>query len=101
MLSTITPYRCAECGSRKVIPCSNGKEVTLSHRNIIKRPSITEYKCPECGAQLPYSMNARDKAAVDSMVLVSGEDAGTVARFLKKYKNIEIDPALHLVHLYH
>lgn len=100
MLSTITPYRCAECGSRKVVPYSDGKEVTNSLWNIIKHPAITEYRCPECGAVLPYGMNARDKAAVDSMVLVSGEDEGTVARYLKKYKNIEVNPVLHLVNLY-
>lgn len=99
MLSSITAYRCAKCGSGKVAPWANGKKVEFSLVNLLKHPAITEYKCPECGAVLPYGMNARDKAAVDSMVLIGGEDERTVDKYLKKYKNLEINPVIHMVNL--
>lgn len=97
MLAKITPYRCANCGSGKVMPYANGAKAVFSLRNLWKQQEITEYRCPECSAVLSHDMNASDKAVADSIVLMGGESQQAVAGFLRKYKNLEIDPVLQMV----
>lgn len=97
MLAKISPYRCAMCGSGNVVPYTNEKKTVFSFRNLWKPSNITEYRCPDCRSHLPYSMNAGDKAAADAMVLMGGEDSQAVTGFLRRYKNLEIDPVLHMV----
>ena len=96
MLAKITPYRCAKCGSGNVVPYTNGEKTAFSFRNLQKQAKATEYRCPDCHSHLPYSMNAGDKAAADSMVLFGGDER-TTAEFLRKYRNLEIDPVLHMI----
>lgn len=74
MSNVVSIFRCANCGSRYVVPYSSGKKYKMAAFSLMRK-NADEFKCPECGAILPYAMNDSDKSKADAMTVISAVNA--------------------------
>lgn len=95
MTTTISMFRCAKCGSGRVVPYVNGEKLKISSFSLLKPQEITEFRCPDCGAVLDHAMNEAEKAKIDSMIVIPSEKNSTINKYVDKYENIEVNPITH------
>jgi predicted RNA-binding Zn-ribbon protein involved in translation (DUF1610 family) len=77
-------YRCANCGSKNVVPYSKNGAMKNPLGDILSHKEIIEFRCPDCGAVLDHAMADGKKAYIDEKQLSSDGEGYISGAFNKK-----------------
>ena len=98
-------YRCAACGSPRVVADTKAEGYSLSKAFVgtmiigpvgavagVNGKSKYYYHCPDCGATLSYPMGASTASMIDKYLQNPSLNTSALSVWKERYKNIEWEP---------